>query len=441
MTPMNVHTHSMAEVPPCGCGCSDCEGDCCALECPTRPNFFCGQILTDDDLKALVDWTTAKTALQRFKNGWGVACGLEVSCSHKNKKGSRVAVAPGYAVDCCGRDIVVCEPLYYDFKCDKPFDPCCPKPRDDEEDSHDDVSSPNEPGLGCIPREELRAFELCIAVDEKLKAGQRPLVRGSCQQTSNCEPTRILETGTLYAKEVTDPCAERHEDRTEKYRKALRQLIAELDKQHTAKMLRDWAYGKLHSFCFVEECLCELAEQNGVTSPPAITSPPNVTSPPSSLDEWKGYIIQDWRNHYFQCLCEPCKSNICEGDGVPLARVWVWDKEKDNCRVCRVAYIDPYPPYRRLLGPDCWPTHGDCIDLSRFIWREVHEVQAELCGLGFHDVEIGRAILINELVDLGDALGGFDVLCAPCNERVKIHQYIDICGRQRVALFERIPLL
>lgn len=437
MTPMNVHTHSMTGVRPCDCGCSDCEGDCCALECPTRPNFFCGQILTDDDLKALVDWTTAKVALQRFKNGWGVACGLEVTCSHEHKKGSRVTVAPGYAVDCCGRDIVVCEPLYYDFKCDKPFDPCCPKPKDTDGDSHGTTSPPNDPGLGRIRREELRAFELCIAFDEKFKAGQRALVRGSCQPAGECQSTRIMETGRLYAMEVTDPCDTRHEDRTEKYHQALRQFIAELRKQDTAKKLRDWAYGKLHSFCFVEESLCEIAEQNGVTSPPVITSPPTITSPPFNLDEWYGYIIQDWRNQYFQCLCEPCNSNLCEGDGVPLARVWVWNKEKDNCRVCRVAYIDAYPPYRRLLGPDCWSTQGDCIDLSRFIWREVKEVHAELCGLGFHDVEIGRTIVIDELVNLGDASDNRDVLCAPCDERITIQQYVDICGRERVAWFER----
>ena len=431
MTPMNVHIHSMAGAPPCGCGSSDCEGDCCALECPTRPNFFCGQILTDDDLKALVDWTTAKAALQRFKNGWGVACGLEVSCSHDNKKGYRVAVAPGYAVDCCGRDIVVCEPICYDFKCDKAFDPCCPKPADDQVDLPGGVTSPPEHGLGCIPREELRAFELCITVDEKLQAGQRPLLRGSCQQTTDCQPTRILETGKLYAREVTDPCAERHDDREEKYRRALSKFIAKLRKQDTAKKLRDSVYGKLHSFCFVEECLCELAENDGTVVSPH-------TSPPSSLDEWYGYIIQDWRNHYFQCLCEPCNTNLCEGDGVPLARVWVWNKEKDDCRVCRVAYIDSYPPYRRLLGPDCWSTRDNCIDLTRFIWREVSEVKAELCGLGF-EVEDGRTIPINEVVHILDgAEDDFEALCAPCGARIRIYQYVDICGRERAVLFERM---
>ena len=422
MTPM-VHTHSTPEVSPCGCGCSDCKGDCCTLECLMRPNFFCGQVLTDDDLKALVDWTASKAALQRFKNGWGVACGLEVSCSHEGKKGSRVTVAPGYAVDCCGRDIVVCEPLSYDFKCQKPFDPCCPKPANDDEAEDDNAN--NRELLGCIPRDELRAFELCIGFDEKLKGGQRPLVRGSCQPASECQATRVTETGMLYAKEVIDPCAARHDDRTENYRKALKQFIDEIRKYTTPKTLRDWAYGKLHSFCFVEECLCELAEGNAQVV----------------LSEWHGYIIQDWRNHYFQCFCEPCNSNICEGDGVPLARVWVWDKEKDNCRMCRVAYIDPYPPYRRLLGPDCWPTHDGCIDLSRFIWREVKEVQAELCGLGFHDFAQPETIQIDSLVDLGDAPGDKDVLCAPCNERLKIYQYIDICGRVRVAYFERIPPL
>ena len=51
---------------PCNCGCSDCQGDCCSLECLIRPNFFCGQLLTDRDLKAFVDWISAKSACSVF---------------------------------------------------------------------------------------------------------------------------------------------------------------------------------------------------------------------------------------------------------------------------------------------------------------------------------------------------------------------------------------
>ena len=413
MTSMNVSTHSTRTVQPCGCGCSDCKGDCCDLDCLARPNFFCGQVLTDDDLKALVDWTNAKSALQRFKTGWGVACGLEVSCWH-TEKGSGVKVSEGYAVDCCGRDIVVCDPLTYEFKCEKPFDPCCNK--------KEEQTDPNQPAanddvkLGCIPVGELRAFELCLGYDEKHKAGQRPMVRSGCDPLAECQATRITETGKLYAKEIKDPCVLNPNDPEVDYRKKLKDFITEVRKYTTREQLRDWVQGKMHSFCFVEECLCDDTQ----------------TVP---IEFWQSYIIQDWRSHYFQCACEPCNSNICDGDLVPLARVWVWDKKKDNCRICRVAYIDSYPPYRRSIGRDCWPTHNNCVDLSRYIWRDVDEVRAELRGQGFGVVEAEEINNLDILLRLGDAPQGLDVTCAKPTQSIRIQSYKDYCNRQRVVLF------
>ncbi len=40
----------------CGCGCGG-TGRCCGIECLARPNFFCGQLLTDADLSAAVQWS------------------------------------------------------------------------------------------------------------------------------------------------------------------------------------------------------------------------------------------------------------------------------------------------------------------------------------------------------------------------------------------------
>src|SRR5262245_31490568 len=166
MIPMQADTHSGPTRDRCGCGCADCQGECCKLECLTRPNFYCGQLLTDSNLKDLVDWVQTKSALQRFREGWGVACGLEVTCSHKDKEQARVYVSEGYAVDCCGRDIVVCEPIWYDFKCDKPFDPCCREPEPQKAPPKPAVQAQQK--LGCIPFSELRAYELCLIFDEKM---------------------------------------------------------------------------------------------------------------------------------------------------------------------------------------------------------------------------------------------------------------------------------
>lgn len=99
----------------CGCGGS-CGGDCgcgsanascgCNPGVLVRPSFFAGQLLTDDDLQALTDYTVTKQRLHnRFLVGSGVACGLAVTCHPCG--GGRVIVQPGYAVDCCGNEILV----------------------------------------------------------------------------------------------------------------------------------------------------------------------------------------------------------------------------------------------------------------------------------------------------------------------------------------------
>ena len=71
-----------------------------------RPRFFAGQLLTEDDLEALSGYVTAKSRLHnRHLFGAGVVCGLQVTCDPCG--GGTVRVAPGYALDCCGNDIVV----------------------------------------------------------------------------------------------------------------------------------------------------------------------------------------------------------------------------------------------------------------------------------------------------------------------------------------------
>jgi hypothetical protein len=101
-----------------GCGCNggsavphkcSCEKPGCEA-CETRgfvrPRFFAGQLLTEDDLQALGQYVVGKDRLHnRHLFGDGVVCGLGVT-QHPCGEG-RVIVHPGYALDCCGNDIVV----------------------------------------------------------------------------------------------------------------------------------------------------------------------------------------------------------------------------------------------------------------------------------------------------------------------------------------------
>lgn len=85
------------------------EAQPCTAEGFQRPRFFAGQLLTEDDLESLSSYVVGKNRLHnRYLWGDGVACGLEVKphpCG-----GGRVLVESGYALDCCGNDLLLpCE--------------------------------------------------------------------------------------------------------------------------------------------------------------------------------------------------------------------------------------------------------------------------------------------------------------------------------------------
>jgi hypothetical protein len=91
------HTHDAT------CCCPACAG----LECLERPRFFAGQLLTEAELNGEQAYVVAKNRLHnRYLHGPGVVCGLQVGCDPCD---GWVTVAPGYAIDPCGNDIVVCE--------------------------------------------------------------------------------------------------------------------------------------------------------------------------------------------------------------------------------------------------------------------------------------------------------------------------------------------
>lgn len=93
-----------------GCGQAGCSCGTPLEVCPddayVRPRFFSGQLLTEDDLELLVGYVTQKQRLHnRYLFGAGVVCGLSVA-SHPCR-GGKIVVEPGYALDCCGNDLVL----------------------------------------------------------------------------------------------------------------------------------------------------------------------------------------------------------------------------------------------------------------------------------------------------------------------------------------------
>ncbi|HET9370903.1 MAG TPA: hypothetical protein VFO19_11670 [Vicinamibacterales bacterium] len=87
-----MHTHEAEE-----CGV-------CRVPAFERNNYFHGKTLSARDLFAEQRYFNEKRwLLNRMVFGWGVVCGLEVS-----QEGDCLTVSPGLALDCCGRELVVC---------------------------------------------------------------------------------------------------------------------------------------------------------------------------------------------------------------------------------------------------------------------------------------------------------------------------------------------
>jgi len=156
----------------CSC-CSD------SLECFEKPRFFCGQLLTDVDLEAAMNYVAAKNRLHnRYLFGAGVVCGLAVRCDPCDA--GSVVIESGYALDCNGNDVIVCS--------DKPFDVKGYLDRRKKEKQTDCFSHRT---AGCSATET----EYCLVISYEEKPGKpvNALVRDNGCKANTCEPSRTLE--------------------------------------------------------------------------------------------------------------------------------------------------------------------------------------------------------------------------------------------------------
>ncbi len=192
----------------CGCGGSGGCGDSCSGGDYLRPNFFSGQLLTEDDLQQLVRYIVDKNRLHnRHFFGDGVVCGLEISCDPCG--GSTVTVQAGHALDCCGNDIVVSCPVTLDINAlyrklratvlgQDCGDPCAGQ-------------SSAAPSVGNIvdptkPPKPATKHDVCLYIKycEQPADPVAPYMTGDNCGATQCEPTRIREGYTFELRCRTD---------------------------------------------------------------------------------------------------------------------------------------------------------------------------------------------------------------------------------------------
>lgn len=183
--------------------CPVCEG----LVCTERPRFFAGQLLTETELNSMQNYVLDKNRLHnRYLHGIGVVCGLEVSCHDCD---GVVTIAPGYAIDPCGNDIVLCAADNFDvIEAIRQ----CRRRNQQEED--------------CTPWRTTRTSRCddveerwCISIQyqEKEARPTSPLLRtqkscrtsnGNGTATASCEPTRIHESYRLCVHPAPKTCTD-----------------------------------------------------------------------------------------------------------------------------------------------------------------------------------------------------------------------------------------
>jgi predicted flap endonuclease-1-like 5' DNA nuclease len=121
----------------CGCGekgartvhggCACAEPERCGVPCLERPVYSAGQLLTADALRLGQRYVGDRLALRRYVDGVGIVCGLHVRCDPEHP--GWIIVDPGWAVDACGHDVALCEPVRFDLcgaiaECPRPAPPC-----------------------------------------------------------------------------------------------------------------------------------------------------------------------------------------------------------------------------------------------------------------------------------------------------------------------------
>jgi hypothetical protein len=182
--PGGVSPRTKPKAAPCPCGgCGSPGCTCCQTISFERPNYFCGQLLSDADLHVGLTYIREKNKLyHRTLHGYGVVCGLRLTCD-PDCCGS-IRIGEGFAIDNCGNDLVVCQSLPFDvitalkakdwLITEPPEDPCKDETR---------------------PRCKVKqCFYVTICYDEEEAEFTTPFKTKCGPGAAACEPTRIRET-------------------------------------------------------------------------------------------------------------------------------------------------------------------------------------------------------------------------------------------------------
>ncbi|KGQ19369.1 hypothetical protein LF41_3019 [Lysobacter dokdonensis DS-58] len=408
-----------------------------------RPNFFCGQLLTDADLGAMVDWTRKRLALSRYRDGWGIVCGLDLSCSEpadggaccdngKHANGPAVWLTQGYAVDCCGNDLVVCDPMRIDLGsvCRPPDDPCDPNPPPQPD-------RPVRPVRGdrtCfdVDKEHLFAVRVVLRYHEDLAQGQRAMFRGggACGNTEACEYARILERPCVHLEVVPLPDEDdttEEEKFVEDFRRRIRQMFQEMQdllKKGPEAVVDHLRRHPPYQACYLMELACCLRNKN------------KDAFDLEDAVKIGGLMVADAMGRELgQCTCFACKPD----DGVSLGIVLMQRTVEGRNVTCKVYSIDADARHRRRLKPQlCQRLLSGDLALLRYLGQSEQVVKREFAETGVRVEPVDRmAVPIATLDELSDVVNRQTLRLNPLERReLNAHVVVDPLGTRRIIAFE-----
>jgi hypothetical protein len=371
--PTSTNTFSTVSRRPCDPVVTPPDDNCCQLTCLVQPRFFCGQLLTDTDLTAMINWSRQRFGLTRYRQGWGVVCGLYLRADPENSSG--IILEPGYAIDCCGNDILVCADAPIDLTSNLPPAGC-----DDIGISQTSASTrgdqtEQQPVATAV-------LDLVLRYHTQGTLPQTALGRGSCGSSSSCEYSRTLETSIVEARQVSGnlmkatPRQTSIQTRQEEYQAALVWIL---------RLMND-----------VQNNLQNNQPSDATTRLTSWlkTHPPQVypslqydldgMDPESKLTtEYFLKLLLDYRLSLLHYNCFACK----EDSGVQLGRVYLEKmSENDPYRITRIYDTADYQ--RRItdeLVVGCNGVWPGCLETGQLLRQLPHMVALRLQHSGFPD--------------------------------------------------------
>jgi hypothetical protein len=245
---------------------------CGSVECFERPRFFGGQLLTDKDLDAAQRYVIEKNRLHnRYLVGTGVVCGLIVRC-HPSCNGF-IIVDSGYAIDCCGNDIVLCDSVEFDIiqylaDCFQPEKPVC-----------DDIIRTRYTNCDEGPKE----YCLVLSYNEEHTHPVTAFIRDNGCTNSRCEPSRtseIFQLDLIEKQDLAKTTVLNYLDKLTKCTESANKLIgvvAQFQKSSSDRQLFYQAKNAIWEFYKQElDTRCNLAEELQKIETEFLSSPSNT---------------------------------------------------------------------------------------------------------------------------------------------------------------------